>query len=109
MKKGAIALVACVLVGSIVAGCGGQGPEDSSSGTSPAAMQFQDDAKKYYEAQTECPVCGETPIKKNLYVDTDGGRIYMDKEACVDAFKNDKQKFLQKFEEKIMSEERGRP
>lgn len=47
-------------------------------------------------SQTTCPVMGGE-IDKNVYVDHDGKRVYLCCEACVKAFQEDPDKYLDKL------------
>ena len=48
--------------------------------------------------QTTCPVMGGT-INKELHVDYKGQRVYFCCPACIDEFKKDPEKYLQKMKE----------
>jgi YHS domain-containing protein len=48
--------------------------------------------------QTVCPVMGG-PINKNVYVDYQGQRLYFCCPACIDLFKKEPEKYLQKLKE----------
>ncbi len=48
--------------------------------------------------QTACPVLGGK-INKDIYVDYQGQRIYFCCPACIDTFKKDPEKYLQKLRE----------
>ena len=109
MRRILIALaVVTVLCGALV-GCGGEGDGemDENAGLVPAAMEFQDGAEKFYHGQMTCPVCDGKPIKEELYADTKGGRLYFDKQECVDEFKNNKQKYIEEYNQKVMSQQMG--
>lgn len=49
-------------------------------------------------SQTKCPVMGGT-INKDIYIDYQGQRIYFCCPACIEVFKKDPEKFLQKMKE----------
>jgi YHS domain-containing protein len=47
--------------------------------------------------QTACPVSG-APIQKDIYTDYDGRRIYFCCKGCIDAFKQDPERYVKKME-----------
>jgi YHS domain-containing protein len=50
------------------------------------------------EPQTACPVMAGN-INKDLYIDYQGQRVYFCCSGCVDLFKKDPEKYLQKMKE----------
>jgi YHS domain-containing protein len=48
--------------------------------------------------QTLCPVMGRE-IDKDLYVDYEGKRVYLCCQSCVETFKNDPEKYMQKLKD----------
>jgi len=84
---------ALTLLGAIfVAGCG-QREENMAPAASTASTAGQVEI-----AQKVCPVMGG-PIDKDIYVDHEGRRVYFCCTACVDAFKQDPEKYLRKLDE----------
>jgi YHS domain-containing protein len=57
-------------------------------------------------AQTVCPVMGGN-INKGLYIDHQGQRIYFCCPACLEVFKKDPDKFLQKMKEQGVTPEKS--
>jgi YHS domain-containing protein len=49
------------------------------------------------KAQTTCPVMGGS-IRKSLYVDHDGKRIYVCCKGCISAVKSNPEKYIEKLE-----------
>ena len=105
MKKLFIAMIAVALVGGTFIGCKkGGGSADTSGPSAKApkpALTIKDGAKKFFRFQGTCPVCGK-PISGDFYADTDNGRIYFDKKECQSKFKEDPEKFIKQFKEKVM-------
>lgn len=58
------------------------------------------------QPQTVCPVMGGN-INKDIYVDYQGQRIYFCCPACIDIFKKDPGKFLQKMKEQGVTPEKS--
>ncbi len=56
--------------------------------------------------QTVCPVMGGT-INKDLYMDYQGQRVYFCCPACVELFKKDPEKYLQKMKEQGVTPEKA--
>ena len=50
------------------------------------------------KAQVTCPVMGG-PIRKDVFADHDGKRVYLCCGACVDSFKAEPEKYVKKLEE----------
>ena len=106
MKKVFVCLAITAVVVGAFGGCG-SGKQQPGKKTVVQAMDFQDGADKYFTPQLRCPVCGKQPLKKDLYVDVEDGRIYFDKKECVTKFKNNKDKFLKKFNKRIRDIQSG--
>ena len=100
MTRAVILAVLAATVTFCLAGCGQSAYEDTSSGIQFAAT-IEDGANKWNPNQNKCPVCEGQPIKGEFYVDTDNGRVYFDKQECVDKFKDDPQKFLQQQQQQM--------
>jgi len=47
--------------------------------------------------QTTCPVMGN-PVNKDVYVDYEGKRIYFCCEGCIEKFKENPEKYMEKLE-----------
>ena len=96
MKKAffGLALLVVLCVGFV--GCNGGGSQEEAEEV-PTAWQFHTDQPKAFEGQRTCPVCGGQPIKEEFYADTDAGRVYFDKQACVEEFKGNEDQYLQKL------------
>jgi len=98
-----------MLIGTVVAlllcvgviGCGQEDTVEAKQEAPPNAASFQDDERPFYDMQMECPVCGGQPIKQELHADTDEGRVYFDKQECVDKFQQNPDQHMKKFKEKI--------
>ena len=91
----AVGIVALLAAGFV--GCGGDsGPQTSGP---PIADSFDDGAPKLLPMQEECPVCGSTPIKQEFYVDRRSGRVYFNKQECVDKFKQNPDQYMKKIHE----------
>jgi len=101
MKRLILGILCVGLVAFVAAGCEKSG-SDSDGQTQPQgrpAMSFQDGAKNYDDMQFVCPVCGKEGLKQELHVDTDQGRVYFDKQECMEEFKGNEQKYLQKYQQ----------
>ena len=94
MKYIGVGLSVLVVAGIMAVGCGAGGSEAPK--TNPTALQFHPKKAKFFEGQRECPVCGQQPIKEQFHVDTDAGRVYFDKEKCVQQFTQNEEEYLQK-------------
>ena len=98
LRNSILALVLVGAIGFMGAGCGnGSSGDDSGAGIIREAASIQDGAEKYDNMQTECPVCGGTPISGDYYAQVDGKRIYFDKESCMSDFKADSQKYMKDY------------
>jgi YHS domain-containing protein len=82
MKK-----VIAVLISVVVLGVGVAWAEE---GTAQASAELK--------AQTVCPVMG-APFKKDIYVDHNGKRVYFCCKGCVNSFKADPEKYMNKMRE----------
>lgn len=109
MVRSPLALAAVAVLAFTLAGCGQGGSSQVGEPTkgNPAAAQLRDTAPNWYDGQMKCPVCGGQPLKKEHYADVQGGRVYMDKEECVQEFKQDKEKYMQKLREQVQQQRRG--
>jgi YHS domain-containing protein len=58
------------------------------------------------KAQTTCPVMGGN-IDKNLYADYKGQRIYFCCTACIEPFKKDPEKYLEKMKSQGVTPEKA--
>lgn len=67
-------------------------PAEATPETEPAAATTSDSVE-----QTVCPVMGDNPIDKNLFVDYQGKRVYFCCEYCVGEFKKSPEKYLAKL------------
>ncbi len=68
-----------------------------------AALVAASDAQG--KAQAVCPVMGGN-IDKNLYIDYQGQRVYFCCPACLEIFKKDPEKFLQKMKDQGVTPEK---
>ncbi len=100
MRKVLLAGVVLALICVGMAGCekGGTAPEGEEIST---AVQIKDGADKYFMYQHKCPVCGSEPISGDYYADTEKGRIYFDKQECLDEFNSNKEEVIKKLEKQI--------
>ena len=57
------------------------------------------------KAQTVCPAMGGT-INKDVFVDYKGQRVYFCCPACIEVFKKDPEKYLQKMKEQGVTPEK---
>jgi len=104
MKKAIAVLVAAGLLLGVGFGCGGDSGSAMDADVKPA-MDIQDDAEKYDPYQIECPVCGQKPIKADLYSEADGRRIYFDREECVSKFEENPQQYLDEYQKRRMEQQ----
>jgi YHS domain-containing protein len=58
------------------------------------------------KVQTVCPVMGGN-IDKNLFIDYQGQRVYFCCPACLEVFKKDPEKFLQKMKDQGVTPEKS--
>lgn len=86
-----VALV--VAAGMVVTGCGGK--KEHKATDAPAV----DDTKAAAAPQTECPIRGNA-IKKDVYVDYNGKRIYMCCPACESKINKDPEKYIKQMKDK---------
>lgn len=104
MKHVALAVIAVALIFAVTTSCG-KGPSFEEDGP-PAAYLWHPEVPKVKEDQTHCPVCGETPLKKELHTDVGAGfRIYFDKQECLDKFKENPEEGLKKFKQQVQERE----
>ena len=96
-------------------GCGGEQQTSSTKKTKPgpgggppdvttaAELAKGQDAQPVRPMQMNCFVCGERPLKADIHADISmgggSGRIYFDKQECLDKFENNKKKYLQRMGE----------
>lgn len=109
IKKLAVGAVALVLAASVFVGCGGDGnggAPGTKTGVANIAMEFDDDAKKFFPYQQKCPVDGGT-IKQEFHADVNGKRVYFDKQECVDKFKQNQDEYLPELRKQMESYMRG--
>jgi hypothetical protein len=102
MKRLILCAAVLALLTAGLAGCGGESSQTASQGNSegpPVASNFHPDVAELYGGQKACPVCGGA-IKEEHYVDVQDMRVYFDKKACVDKFK-------EKYEQPLSSREVG--
>lgn len=111
-NKLAVLVVSAALCVSVL-GCGGEqqassgkkakrGPAGGPPDVTTAAQLAQDqDAEPLEAMQMNCIVCGERPLKGDIHADISmgnrRGRLYFDKQECLDKFQEDKQKYLQRM------------
>lgn len=107
MRKLVHCLAIITALSAVFVGCGGQGGGQKGQPETKVALEFKDGSQKYYPVQSTCPVCQGKPIKKDLYADTEQGRIYFDKQECVQKFKDNKAEYLQDFQRRIRSQQAG--
>lgn len=100
MRKVILAGVLLALVCVGIMGCekGGTAPQGEEI---PTAVQFKDGTEKYFLYQHKCPVCGGEPISADYFADTQKGRVYFDKQECLDEFNANKEEVLKKLEKQI--------
>ena len=101
MKSWKTVVLVIVLVFAFT-GCGND--SGGSAETANMAGQIEDEANKFNPRQTKCPVCGGTPIKADFYHDTNRGRIYFDKEECLNEFKQNPEEALRAYTDKLMQQ-----
>lgn len=81
-------------------GCGaGEHPEHptkSSTGSRSKTVAQTQAREAKSKPQTKCPITGRR-IKKNLYVDADGRRIYACSTRCIRMMKGDPEKYIKKI------------
>lgn len=98
--------VAGLLLGATL-GCDG-----NSSASKPKIKAGWSPTPRYDQYQTTCPVCGNG-IKEEHYVDVETGegskRLYFDSEECVEKFKEDREKYLEKYKDFQEQTEEARP
>lgn len=93
----AVAVLLCV---SLI-GCGPEETIDVKQEAPPHAGSFKDDQRPFFDMQTECPVCGGTPLEQEFHVDTNEGRVYFDKQECADKFKGNQEQYMKQFKQKV--------
>jgi len=113
MKRtfGILVLAAVLCLG--VMGCGGEQQSSSAKKTKPGAgggppdvttaadLAQEQDAQPINPMQMNCIVCGERPLKGDLHADVtvgnQRGRLYFDKQECLDEFEQNQQKYLDRL------------
>lgn len=98
MKKLVLACAVLGLLGAFLSGCGKE--EQTGSDRAVEAMMLHPGTPKYFEMQTTCPVCGESPISEDYYVDINGKRLYFDKAECKKEFQGNQEQYLEEYKEK---------
>ncbi len=56
--------------------------------------------------QTTCPVM-DNPVNKDVYVDYEGKRIYFCCEGCIETFKENPEKYMEKLEDVKLDDATG--
>lgn len=93
-------LVVIAISGIVCAGlpgCTGENGPATSGAPPRAAGTIDDGAPKFFVGQIECPVCGGVPIKAGHHVEVDGERLYFDRAECVDKFRENRRKYIEKY------------
>lgn len=94
------------VVAALVSGCG-KAEEAVSEGASPAGSvqptQESASADEAEIAQTVCPVMAG-PIDKSIYVVHEGRKVYFCCQMCVDTFKTDPVKYLEKLDAQLQTQ-----
>jgi hypothetical protein len=93
MKHALIAAIAAVSLSvgtELVAGCGGCGGHKNETAKV---------TKVKGKAQTTCPVMKGRKIKKNLYTDVKGKRIYVCCPGCIKTIKKNPDKYIKQMED----------
>ena len=90
MPKKAILLLIAVFTAMAVA--------DDSAATKEESVKKSCCAEKTEKVQTTCPVMGGE-IKKDIYLDHEGNRIYFCCQACVEKFREDPDTYLKKLKD----------
>lgn len=100
MKRIVVIVALTGLVAGFAAGCGGSG-SDMASGEPEGrpAIALEPDQNHYYDYQFRCPVCGKEGLKAEFHAETDQGRIYFDRQECMQTFKQDAQKYLKQYQQ----------
>lgn len=76
-------------------GCAKKGESSAKTGAGSPAE---------FKPQTQCPVTGD-PIKKEIFVDIQGQRVYFCDHGCAAEFSKDSEKYFKQFEtDKILLE-----
>jgi len=92
LMKTMILVALVIAAGMVITGC-----EDKEE--TRAATTGQDPADAVVQvAQTKCPIMGNA-IKKDIYVDYQGKRIYMCCPGCKGKFNEDPEKFIKKMQD----------
>ena len=89
------ALGAAVLTVALFAGCGGG---DEKPKGHLVAGGINDGGHAAIPAQTKCPVC-DAPIKRDVYADTDEGRVYFDSEECLQKWNENPDEYRDKLQD----------
>ena len=86
-----------VIAAALVAGCGKKETATPAprGGDTAAAVTS---AAKTPGGQTTCPIMGGA-IRKDIYADYDGKRVYFCCNGCVSTFKSDPAKYIKKLED----------
>jgi YHS domain-containing protein len=95
MKSLWMAGIVLLAVGLVLWGCGSQ---KSQRKAETAKKVEQKGGESRAGTQTTCPVMGGA-INRNIYTDYEGKRIYFCCPVCIEEFKKDPQKYLQKMEQ----------
>lgn len=89
-----IILSGIVMGAVLVGGCG----KKETATPAPRGGHQMAAAQPAGGQQTTCPVMGGK-IKKDIYADHDGKRVYFCCNGCIPAFKSDPAKFIKKLED----------
>jgi len=89
-------------------------PNETAEETAPAkpAKEKKEKAVKErtapagFSTQKSCPVCNSTKIKKNLFVESDKGKIHVCSAACIGRVKRNPAKFAEILEKRGESPEK---
>ncbi len=103
MKKLVAGCVIICVLSFLVVGCDAK---DTGQKDIISAMQIDDGAEKYRQMQFRCPVCGQKGIKPEYHASVDGKRIYFDRRKCMEKFKKNPGKYLEKYK-KMLQESLG--
>lgn len=107
MRKILMGLVVAILLCGIMTACGEESSVKKEAGEVLSAGQLNPDVKPYDPMQYQCPVCGETPLKAEHYVDLEKGRIYFDKKECRDKFEGSEEEYLEKHRQRMRQQMPG--
>ena len=103
MKRLLLAVALAGMIG-LVLGCDRRGASPTDPGQ-PAqeapvmAHQIDDGAQPLFPMQMFDPVSQKWPIRPELYVDVEGGRVYFHSQESIEEFNRDRNTYLRKLQE----------